>query len=51
MLVVPTDVSDPVAIAALFETVQKTSGRIDLLFNNAGIATRNIPIDALTLEQ
>lgn len=51
MLVVPTDVADPIQIAALFETVQKTYGRIDLLFDNAGISTRNIPIDDLTLEQ
>ncbi len=51
MLVVPTDVSDPASIAALFETVQATFGRIDLLFNNAGISTRNIPIDDLTYEQ
>jgi len=51
MLVVPTDVSDPGSIAALFETVHATYGRIDLLFNNAGISTRNIPIDDLTYEQ
>ena len=51
MLVVPTDVSDPASIAALFETVRATYGRIDLLFNNAGISTRNIPIDELTYEQ
>jgi NAD(P)-dependent dehydrogenase (short-subunit alcohol dehydrogenase family) len=51
MLAVPTDVSDPASIAALFETVQGTYGRIDLLFNNAGISTRNIPIDDLTYEQ
>jgi NAD(P)-dependent dehydrogenase (short-subunit alcohol dehydrogenase family) len=51
MLVVPTDVSDPASIAALFETVQATYGRIDLLFNNAGTSTRNIPIDDLTYEQ
>jgi NAD(P)-dependent dehydrogenase (short-subunit alcohol dehydrogenase family) len=51
MLVVPTDVSDPASIAALFETLQATYGRIDLLFNNAGISTRNIPIDDLTYEQ
>jgi len=51
MLVVPTDVSDPASIAALFETVQATYRRIDLLFNNAGISTRNIPIDDLTYEQ
>ena len=51
MLVVPTDVSDPASIAALFDTVKATYGRIDLLFNNAGISTRNIPIEDLTLEQ
>jgi NAD(P)-dependent dehydrogenase (short-subunit alcohol dehydrogenase family) len=51
MLVVPTDVADPASIAALFETVQATYGRIDLLFNNAGISTRNVPIDNLTYEQ
>jgi NAD(P)-dependent dehydrogenase (short-subunit alcohol dehydrogenase family) len=51
MLVAPTDVSDPASIAALFEIVQATYGRIDLLFNNAGISTRNIPIDDLTYEQ
>jgi len=51
MRVVQTDVSDPASIAALFETVQATYGRIDLLFNNAGISTRNIPIDELTYEQ
>ncbi len=50
-LAVPTDVSDPTAIAALFETVQQTYGRIDLLFNNAGISTRGIPFEDLTYEQ
>src|ERR1035438_5021579 len=51
MLVVPTDVSDPASIAALFDTVKATYGRIDLLLNNAGISTRNIPIEDLTFEQ
>ena len=51
MLVVPTDVTDPVSIASLFDTVKTTYGRIDLLFNNAGTSTRNIPIEDLTLEQ
>ena len=50
-LVVPTDVSDPAAIAALFDAVKKTYGRIDLLFNNAGISTRGIPFEELTYEQ
>ena len=39
MLVVPTDLSDPAAIAALFDTIKGTYGRIDLLFNNASIST------------
>jgi NAD(P)-dependent dehydrogenase (short-subunit alcohol dehydrogenase family) len=51
MLVVPTDVTDPASIAALFDAVKATYGRIDLLFNNAGTSTRNIPIEDLTLEQ
>ena len=51
MLAVPTDVMDPASIASLFETVQSTYGRIDLLFNNAGTSTRNIPIEDLTYEQ
>jgi NAD(P)-dependent dehydrogenase (short-subunit alcohol dehydrogenase family) len=50
-LVVPTDVSDPAAIAALFDAVKETYGRIDLLFNNAGISTRGIPFEELTFEQ
>jgi NAD(P)-dependent dehydrogenase (short-subunit alcohol dehydrogenase family) len=50
-LVVATDVSDPAAIAALFDRVKQTYGRIDLLFNNAGISTRGIPFEELTYEQ
>jgi NAD(P)-dependent dehydrogenase (short-subunit alcohol dehydrogenase family) len=50
-MVVPTDVSDPAAIAALFDAVKDTYGRIDLLFNNAGTSTRGIPFEELTFEQ
>ncbi|HUC73521.1 MAG TPA: SDR family oxidoreductase [Stellaceae bacterium] len=50
-LVVPTDVSDPAQIAALFDKVQQTYGRIDLLFNNAGISTRGVSFEDLTYEQ
>jgi len=50
-LAVPTDVSDPASIAALFDAVKSTYGRIDLLFNNAGISTRGIPFEDLTYEQ
>ena len=50
-LVVPTDLRDPAQIAALFDAVKRTFGRIDLLFNNAGISTRNIPFEELTYQQ
>jgi NAD(P)-dependent dehydrogenase (short-subunit alcohol dehydrogenase family) len=50
-LVVPTDVRDPAAVAALFSRVKETYGRIDLLFNNAGTSTRGIPFEDLTFEQ
>ena len=50
-LVAPTDVTDPASIAALFDTVKQTYGRIDLLFNNAGTSTRGIPFEDLTYEQ
>jgi len=50
-LVVPTDIRDPGAVAALFGRVKETYGRIDLLFNNAGISTRGIPFEDLTFEQ
>src|SRR6059036_396571 len=50
-LAVPTDVADPASIAALFAAVKATYGRIDLLFNNAGISTRGIPFEELTYEQ
>ena len=35
-LVVPTDVADPAAVAALFSAVETELGRVDVLFNNAG---------------
>jgi NAD(P)-dependent dehydrogenase (short-subunit alcohol dehydrogenase family) len=50
-LVVPTDVAEPAAIAALFDRVKTVHGRIDLLFNNAGISTSGVPFEELTFEQ
>jgi len=50
-LAVPTDVTDAASIAALFDKVKQTYGRIDLLFNNAGTSTRGIPFEDLTYEQ
>lgn len=46
-LVVPTDVTDPGAVAALFDAVVAQWGRVDLLFNNAGTGAPPVPIDEL----
>ena len=50
-LAVPTDVSDPASVAALFERVHRICGRLDLLFNNAGTGAPAIPLDELSFEQ
>ena len=48
---VPTDVSDPAAVRALFAATRDKFGRLDLLFNNAGVATGGVPLEELTVEQ
>ena len=50
-LVVPTDVMDPGSIRNLFARTKEAFGRLDLLFNNAGIGAPAIPMEDLTLEQ
>ena len=50
-LAVPTDVREPDSIANLFARTKDTFGRLDLLFNNAGIGAPAVPIEELTLEQ
>ncbi len=50
-LVVPTDVSDPASVRALFATTRQTFGRLDLLFNNAGTGAPPVPLEDLTYEQ
>ena len=50
-LAVPTDVSDPESVRVLFEKTVKTFGRLDLLFNNAGVNAPAVPIDELPLEK
>ena len=46
---VPTDVADPDAVAALFEAALAAFGRVDLLFNNAGVNTPPIPLEDMPL--
>ena len=50
-LAVPTDVSDAGSVQALFARVKESFGRLDLLFNNAGIFVPSIDIDELSVEQ
>ncbi|HEU5188712.1 MAG TPA: SDR family oxidoreductase [Methylomirabilota bacterium] len=50
-LVVPTDVMDAGSIRNLFARTKEAFGRLDLLFNNAGIGAPAIPMEDLTLEQ
>lgn len=49
-LAVPTDVADEDSVRALFRTIAEEYGRLDLLFNNAGIGLSATPIEDLTLE-
>ncbi len=49
--VVPTDVRDALAVRALFATTGDTFGRLDLLFNNAGVAARGVPLEELTVDE
>jgi NAD(P)-dependent dehydrogenase (short-subunit alcohol dehydrogenase family) len=51
LIAVPTDASDPKAVAALFETTREKFGRLDVLFNNAGTGAPTIPLEDLTFEQ
>jgi len=49
-LVVPTDVSDPGSIKALFANTKEAFGRLDVLFNNAGIGAPAVPLEDLPYE-
>jgi NAD(P)-dependent dehydrogenase (short-subunit alcohol dehydrogenase family) len=49
--VVPTDVANPIAVNNLFAKIESNYGRIDVLFNNAGMFAPTIPMDEITFEQ
>jgi NAD(P)-dependent dehydrogenase (short-subunit alcohol dehydrogenase family) len=51
MLPVPTDVSQPGSVKNLFARTHETYGRLDVLFNNAGMGAAAIPMDELTFDQ
>ena len=50
-LAVPTDVSDPASVAALFDATKQAFGRLDLLFNNPGTNVPGTPFEDLPYEQ
>src|SRR5262245_61779651 len=49
-LVVPADVSKRESIVSLFATVKSTFGRLDVLFNNAGIGAPAVPLEDLPFD-
>ncbi len=51
MLAVPTDVGDPAAVKALFAKTVERFGRLDILFNNAGMGAPGVLLEELTYEQ
>jgi NAD(P)-dependent dehydrogenase (short-subunit alcohol dehydrogenase family) len=48
---VPSDVRDPAAVQALFAATRDRFGRLDLLFNNAGVALRGAPLEEVTIDE
>jgi NAD(P)-dependent dehydrogenase (short-subunit alcohol dehydrogenase family) len=49
-LVVPSDISDPASVKALFAKSMQAFGRLDILFNNAGIGAPPVPMEELPYE-
>jgi NAD(P)-dependent dehydrogenase (short-subunit alcohol dehydrogenase family) len=50
-LIVPADVADPESVRALFAKTRETFGRLDLLFNNAGVNAPGVPLEDLPFEK
>jgi len=51
MLAIATDVGDPASVSTLFKQTHDTFGRLDLVFNNAGMGTPAMPLEDLSVEQ
>ncbi len=50
-IAVPTDVSDPDAVNKLFSQARDKFGRVDVVFNNAGVNAPGVPLEELTVDQ
>jgi NAD(P)-dependent dehydrogenase (short-subunit alcohol dehydrogenase family) len=50
-LIAPTDVGSPESVRELFKKIRETFGRLDLLFNNAGIGAPAVPLEEISYEQ
>jgi NAD(P)-dependent dehydrogenase (short-subunit alcohol dehydrogenase family) len=50
-IVVPSDMTDPGSIAAMFAKTMETFGRLDVIFNNAGMGAPAIPLEDISLAQ
>jgi len=50
-LCVPANVADPASVKALFAKTKDAFGRLDVLFNNAGVNAPGIPLEELSVEQ
>lgn len=50
MLAVAADVADEASVKALFERAKSAFGRLDVLFNNAGIFAPGVPLEELPIE-
>lgn len=50
-LAISTDVTSPASVEALFTRIVATFGRLDVLFNNAGVSAPGVPLETLTFEQ
>jgi NAD(P)-dependent dehydrogenase (short-subunit alcohol dehydrogenase family) len=50
-MVVPADIADPASIKTLFATTKQAFGRLDVLFNNAGVGAPPVPIEDLPYEK